>query len=454
MELLRGVALEGERAVVIVTHDSRIFEFGDRIARMEDGRVVEVHRQRAGAAAANESLTIPAAALDRVVRDRYRTCHLSSGLKGRAMFTRFLLPLVAVGLLIFAVAARARCPPPRPEGHRADQPAHAPFSNAVAGSGVVESETENIAIGSPIPGVVVKVLAKVGGKVHPGTELFELDDRQLRAELAYRQAAVDAAKAELTRLDNQPRPELLEMAQASLSEAEANLADQSDQLQRTKDLFARKVTTDQELVTRQQSYRMARARYNRAKSDFTMQKAGAWEFDKAVAKAAVEQAQAQLQQVQTEIDRLVVRSLVDGEVLQVNVRPGEFVGAPPSQALVVVGKIDKLHVRVDIDEHDIPRFTPGAPARAMLKGQPKSSFPLSFVRVEPFVIPKRSLTGDNTERVDTRVLQVIYEIDHSDQQLYVGQQMDVFVDGAERSTRGCGSRQQVAGGKTGGPPSR
>ncbi len=48
MELLRSVALEGERAVVIVTHDSRIFEFGDRIAQMEDGRVVEIHRQQVG----------------------------------------------------------------------------------------------------------------------------------------------------------------------------------------------------------------------------------------------------------------------------------------------------------------------------------------------------------------------------------------------------------------------
>ena len=190
------------------------------------------------------------------------------------------------------------------------------------------------------------------------------------------------------------------------------------------------MTTDQELVTRQQAYRMSRARYHRAKAEYTMQKAGAWEFDKAVARAAVEQAQAQLQQVQTEIERLDIRSLVDGEVLQVNVRPGEFVGTPPSQALVVVGKIDMLHVRVDVDEHDIPRFRPGAPARAMLKGQPKSSFPLRFVRVEPFVIPKHSLTGDNTERVDTRVLQVIYEIEHSDQQLYVGQQMEVFIDAA------------------------
>ena len=74
------------------------------------------------------------------------------------------------------------------------------------------------------------------------------------------------------------------------------------------------------------------------------------------------------------------------------------------------------------------RFKPQAPARALLKGRPKDHYSLKFVRVEPYVIPKRSLTGDNRERVDTRVLQVIYAIDSPDSRLYVGQQLDVFID--------------------------
>jgi hypothetical protein len=44
------------------------------------------------------------------------------------------------------------------------------------------------------------------------------------------------------------------------------------------------------------------------------------------------------------------------------------------------------------------------------------------------VIPKRSLTGQNTERVDTRVLQVIYAVQSGDLPLYVGQQVEVYVD--------------------------
>ena len=50
------------------------------------------------------------------------------------------------------------------------------------------------------------------------------------------------------------------------------------------------------------------------------------------------------------------------------------------------------------------------------------------MRVEPYVVAKRWLTGDNTERVDTRVLQVIYELDACDAAAYVGQQVDVFID--------------------------
>jgi hypothetical protein len=54
------------------------------------------------------------------------------------------------------------------------------------------------------------------------------------------------------------------------------------------------------------------------------------------------------------------------------------------------------------------------------------------VRFEPFVVPKKSLTGDSTERVDTRVLQVIYRIEDNKLPLFVGQQMDVFIDASNQ----------------------
>jgi multidrug resistance efflux pump len=239
---------------------------------------------------------------------------------------------------------------------------------------------------------------------------------------------LEDARAQLSRLDAMPRPEELPRAEAKVLEAKADWENWEQQWARGEELVTNNAMSREEFVERKQQALQARERYNSAVAEYDLLKAGAWEYDKRVAQAAVDQAAAQVKETQTDLDRLVVRALVDGEVLQVNVRPGEFVGAPPSQALVVLGNVTQLHVRVDIDEYDIPRFVADAPARATLRGQPNESFPLSFVRIEPYVVPKRSLTGDNTERVDTRVLQVIYAIDTQGKRLFVGQQLDVFVD--------------------------
>jgi multidrug resistance efflux pump len=342
--------------------------------------------------------------------------------------TKYVLPLVAGGLLIFAVVfvqgQGQSIEPVKP----ATAPPQTPFEHTVAGAGLVEAETENIAIGSPTSGVVVEVFVKVGKVVTVGDKLFRLDDRMLQAELRNRAAAVASAQADLARLENQPRPEQLRSSAAQLTEAKANLVNLEDQLNRTRELFKKKVDTAEAMMSRQQAVRMAEAQVAKAQADYDMQENGAWKYDVDIAKAALAQAEAQRELVATEIDRLNVRALVDGQVLQVNVRPGEFVGAPQGQALIILGNIQLMHVRVDIDENDIPRFVLGAPGVAMLRGQPDVEFPLKFVRVEPYVVPKKSLTGDNMERVDTRVLQVIYAIDAKNQPLYVGQQLDVFIE--------------------------
>ena len=84
------------------------------------------------------------------------------------------------------------------------------------------------------------------------------------------------------------------MFQALLDEAYANMVDQKDQLARIKDLHDQKFSTHMEYVTRQQAYRWPRAKYDHAKAEFEMKKQGAWEFDKLVAKTAVEQAESQV----------------------------------------------------------------------------------------------------------------------------------------------------------------
>jgi hypothetical protein len=98
------------------------------------------------------------------------------------------------------------------------------------------------------------------------------------------------------------------------------------------------------------------------------------------------------------------------------------------QPLILVGSVTPLHVRVDVDENDAWRVRPGARAISYLRGNKDISTPLKFVRFEPYVVPKKSLTGESTERVDTRVLQVIFSFDQGRLPIFVGQQMDVFID--------------------------
>jgi multidrug resistance efflux pump len=345
------------------------------------------------------------------------------------MWKKYLLPAASLGMLLFAVLHVVRGQQTRPKLEPLSPPARVPFDRAVAATGLVEAETENISVGSYLPGVVVEVFVKVGNEVEKGAPLFRLDDRALRAELAARKAALDAARAQLARLEAMPRPEEVPPSKAKVAEARANLLDWEDQRRRAEALLATRAVPDEEWSRKRQGTEMAREQLARAEAELALLEAGAWQADKRVSEATVKQMEAQLTQTEVELDRLVVKALVPGEVLQVNVRPGEFVGAPPDKALIVLGNVRQMHVRVDVDEHDIPRFRRDAPAVASPRGDPECRLPLRFVRLEPYVIPKKSLTGDNTERVDTRVLQVIYALgQRGEKRVFVGQQLDVFLD--------------------------
>jgi len=348
------------------------------------------------------------------------------------VITQRLLPLVALGLLAFAGWYVWKSRPITHNPPPPIAPASNPFADALAAAGIVEAQTENIAVGSATPGVVVEVVVKVGDEVKPGAPLFRLDDRELRGELEVKQAAVFQSRSELVRLEAEPRKEKIPVLAAAVDEAKSLVSREADALRRIEETFARKVSTEQELIERREALAAANAKLARSQADLDLLEAGSWQYDRDVSKAALARAEAEVAKIEVELDRLVVRALVSGRVLQVNVRPGEFVGTPANQPLVILGNTDKLHVRVDIDEYDIPRFHSGLKAVAVPRGNLQEKYELDFVRVEPFVVPKKSLTGDTTERVDTRVLQVIYEFDPSGRPpLFVGQQVEVFIDTEE-----------------------
>lgn len=345
------------------------------------------------------------------------------------MIRRYMLPLLALAGFASAVHTVVAGRKPMPVGQPVSLPARPPYESYIAGAGIIEASSENIAVSTPVAGLVTEVYVKPGSRVRQGEPLFRLDDRDMRAELLVRKATLEQAQARLRKLVSQPRAEDLPPVEARVKEAEATLADLQHQLQLWEGISDKRAVSQDELSRKQFAVRVAQAKLGEAQSELAALKAGAWKPDVDIAQAEVAAAEAQLQSVETEIDRRIIRAPIDGEVLQVKIRVGESaqlgIAATP---LMLIGAVQPLHVRVDVDENDAWRLSPEAPAMAFLRGNREISTPAAFVRAEPYVVPKRSLTGDSMERVDTRVLQVIYQFDRRSLPLYVGQQMDVFIE--------------------------
>jgi RND family efflux transporter MFP subunit len=280
-----------------------------------------------------------------------------------------------IGIAATAVMA-SRMSAPTPEMTPPIEPSPKPYEVSVAASGIVEALSENVAIGVPEAGLVTKVHVKVWDSVKEGQALFTLDSRELLAQLTVDIAHVNVAEATVRRL--------------------------KDQLSRLQSVKDRRAVSEDEVRTK--------------------------ENDVAVARAELDAARAQMTQTQIRLARMTVLAPRAGTILQVNIRPGEYASATPKNPALVLGDVDHLQVRADVDEQNASRLQEGQTATAYVKGDTTKPIELSFVRIEPYVVPKTSLTGSSTERVDTRVLQVIYSFERpTDRPVYVGQQMDLFV---------------------------
>lgn len=285
-----------------------------------------------------------------------------------------VLPVLAVAGLVATVAAVKKMEFRTLDVPVPVTPAPSPFESRIAATGLVEPLGGVTYVDAADAGVVGRVAVAEGDAVKAGDILWELDHASTRAGLG--------------------------LAEAERAVAMAQLVDEEARLKALMESGAAEVVPQVERVVREQSTKVASARVQRAA-------------------AQVEAAQAQLQ-------RETVRSPIDGTVLFVDVRPGEY--APPGGRRMAIGSIDPMQVRVDIDEVEFARFAQAGKAQASLRGVPGSSLPLTFLRVVPLVQPKRTLTGEAAERIDTRVVQVIYELGRGTHRVQPGQVVDVYIE--------------------------
>jgi multidrug resistance efflux pump len=306
----------------------------------------------------------------------------------------------------------------------------------VAAEGLVEPASENIALSCPVSGLVTKLFVKAGDRVHVDDPLFSVDDRELLADLGVKRATLAAAQARLAKLEQAPRSEEVLPAVAKVAEARALLADADVQVRLIESVTDKRAVREEDVQRRRINYEAAKARLDQVEKELDLLRAGTWSADLAIAQAELDQAAAAVHQDEINISRLTMRAPADGVILQNKVRLGQYAQAgAASEPLMVFGAGIGFHVRADVDENEAWRVRSGSPAMARLRGNSGVIFRLEFLRFEPYVIPKKSLTGDVAERVDTRVLQVIYRFKDPKPAIFDGQQLDVFIETAPAADR-------------------
>ena len=358
-------------------------------------------------------------------------------MRNRALFT-----LVALGVLAGVVSAYVYARPKHPLPP-AFNPAQNPYGQGIYANGIIESyqaNGENVNLYPEVSGTVTKVLVSEGQAVTQGTPLFTLDDSVQRAVVAQQEAQAQAARTLLDELRAQPRPETLQVAEAQVVMAQANVKSAEDQLAkqtRAYEIDPRAVSKDV-YDNAHNATQVARANLDVVSRQYELTRAGAWKFDvrnqekqaEGLAKAAA--ASTAL------LAKYTIRAPSDGVVLSIKAAVGSYVSPQGiydtyTQGFAPVAVMGNgsslLGVRCYIDEILIPRLPHAGrmQARMFVRGT-SVSVPLEFVRVQPYVSPKIQLSNERTEKVDLRVLPVLFRF-HPPEGVgvYPGQLTDVYI---------------------------
>jgi HlyD family secretion protein len=362
------------------------------------------------------------------------------------MRNRLIFALVVVGTLGALLSAYVYAVPAKPLPP-AFSPASNPYPSGIYANGIIESfqaNGSNINIYPEVPGVVVRVLVSEGQQVAAGEPLLQIDDSIQRATVEQLKAQAEAAQAMLAELRAQPRKENLEVVKAQMDAAQASLKtarDTRDKQQSSYDIDPASISKDA-LDTAVNAEKVAQANLEVARRQFELTRAGAWIFD---IENQEKQAQALAKQYAASsalLAKYAVKAPVDGIVMSVGATVGSYVSPQGAydtytQAFDPVAVMSTakgtLAVRCYIDEILIPRLPPTdkLDAQMFIRGT-NVKVPLTFVRVQPYVSPKIELSNERQERVDLRVLPLIFRFEPPQGvEVFPGELVDIYVAAAK-----------------------
>ena len=356
----------------------------------------------------------------------------------RLLFTLAFVGVVAgcVAGYVFSIEKPAQPP--------VFSPASNPYVQGIYAEGIIESDQtsgENINVYPEVAGTVKQILVAEGQAVHKGDPLVLIDDSIQRATVEQQQSQAEAALSLLEELKAEPRQENLDVAQAQVKAAQASLKTAEDTLAKDETAYemnARSISKDA-LDTARNTAEVAKASLAVAKKQCDLTKAGAWSYDIKNQERQYNALQKSFLASSTLLSKYMLRAPRDGIVLSINPAVGSFVSPQGAYetytqgmlpVLVVGSSQASLNVRCYVDEILVPRLPPASEMKAQMSIRGSNvKLALDYVRTQPLVSPKIELSDQRTERVDVRVLPIIFRVKNSEKMnLYPGQLVDVYID--------------------------
>jgi HlyD family secretion protein len=257
--------------------------------------------------------------------------------------------------------------------------------------------------------------------------LLRLDDEQAAREVSLAAADLALAKGQLQRLLNgaheKQKDEAAALCRAKQAELERAELDwkRAEELHRTKTISTKEADNQRTLVTALKNEAAA------AKARLEFLEAKARPDEVGIEWARVQAAEARYELAKIQLDRTRLCAPRGGQVLKINVEPGEMAGPASAEAAVIVADTSKFRVRAFVEELDAPRVVAGMAAKVTADGLPGPELRGRVVRLSPRMDRKSLSTDRAAERFDTKTREVWIELEPG-QQLVVGLRVDVVLD--------------------------
>jgi len=353
----------------------------------------------------------------------------------------FIVSAIGLGAAWYVAYLSALVQPPLPP---AFQPPTNPYTQGgIYAEGIVESDQpsgENTNVYPEVSGTVKQIFVAEGQKVKKGAPLLLIDDSIQRALAEQQEAQAQAAATMLDELKEQPRKENLDVAKAQVDAAIASLRTAQDALDKQKAAFeinAKSVSKDA-LDSAVNAAAVAAANLEVARRNYDLVHAGAWIYDIRNQERQYEALVKAHASSSALLGKYMLIAPRDGVVLAVSATVGGFVSpqgyydsyTQGQTPLMILGSsAASLNVRCYVDEilvSKLPQFS-AMKAQMTIRGG-NAKVPLQFVRVQPYVSPKIELADQRAERVDVRVLPVIFRIEKPENlKIYPGELVDVYI---------------------------